>query len=191
MGTGGIRLGAGRPLERRTVESSLNLDIRSIRKAGGLNPGVKWTTTWTRDSEVIGSIGVTLHAGYLVADYQANKVPIAQYIDITTTPCHFGGVRHWLVCPRCGKRQTSLYFGRHRFACRTCNNLAYQSQQLDIIDRSWRKQSKIEAKMGGEDAWRKPKGMHESTWQRLQAQRSECEDMRLLGLYRLIQAMER
>lgn len=48
---------------------------------------------------------------------------------LTTTTPRFGGLRYWFLCPRCGRRVGKLYYA-HRWACRRCLNLAYQSQRL-------------------------------------------------------------
>ena len=193
MGTGGIRFGAGRPRERRTVESALAFDVRRLKRDGCLISGTRLQMSWNWqqwDGSRTASIGVAVSEDKLTLTYTADDIPNEQCIYIDRTPCHFAGVRPWLLCPHCGRRQAVLYFGRHRFACRSCNNLAYRTQQLDLVVRSWRKQRKIEAKMGGENALFKPKGMHGTTWQRLRSELSNCEDMRLRGLVVLIRAME-
>ena len=52
-------------------------------------------------------------------------------INLLATKPHFGGVRHWFLCPRCGSKVSRLYTPPDRvtFACRTCHNLTYQSVQ--------------------------------------------------------------
>lgn len=194
MGTGGIRFGAGRPLERRTVEQAMSLDVRSMHRDGCLVPGFHLTPTWTWkrwDGVRTASIGVTVGERELSLSYSINGEPVQQTIWRDSTPCHFGGCREWIICPRCGIRVAVVYFGRHRFACRTCNNLAYSSQQLDVIDRSWRKQRRIEKKMGGENAIFKPPRMRQATWQRLRAQLAECEQTRLHALVGYVRALGR
>ena len=50
---------------------------------------------------------------------------------IASTPCFFGGIRSWLVCPSCHKRVTALYStsDSSTMACRMCRGLIYESQQ--------------------------------------------------------------
>jgi hypothetical protein len=52
-------------------------------------------------------------------------------INFLTTKPHFGGVRHWFLCPSCGLKVAKLYTppDRVELACRTCHNLTYQSVQ--------------------------------------------------------------
>lgn len=59
----------------------------------------------------------------------------------------------------------------------------------DVVRRAWRKQRKIEARLGNNGA--KPKGMHWATYERLQHALAQCETTRdaalqkaLAGLFR-------
>ena len=63
-----------------------------------------------------------------------------------------------------------VYFGAPgaRYACRRCARVAYYSQSEDAIDRMWRKQRKIEAKL-------ERKGLHEKTKEKLWARWNEAE----------------
>lgn len=51
---------------------------------------------------------------------------------LASTPCHFGGHRRWLVCPKCGRRTEALYFSTDTVTvvCRTCRGLKYECQSL-------------------------------------------------------------
>jgi hypothetical protein len=92
-------------------------------------------------------------------------------VEMETTPCNFGGSRHWFVCPSCRKKTALLYFNYQRFACRSCLKLAYASQSLSPRDRTWRRQQKIESRLAGTagewDGQSKPKRMHFATFERL------------------------
>ena len=48
-------------------------------------------------------------------------------METTTTPCHFGGVRHWFICPRCKRRVGTLYKPpmKNELLCRKCHSLRY------------------------------------------------------------------
>ena len=56
-------------------------------------------------------------------------------IRLETIPCHFGGVRRWFLCPRCGRRcwivymESSLDTGSNTFACCLCLGLTYRNTQ--------------------------------------------------------------
>ncbi|MHC5156034.1 MAG: hypothetical protein ACYSO3_07945, partial [Planctomycetota bacterium] len=74
-----------------------------------------------------------------------------QDIQITTTPCYYGGERYWFLCPAavdgvlCEDRVGKLYLppGAQVFGCRQCHGLTYESCQqshkydrvLDHLDR--------------------------------------------------------
>jgi len=51
-------------------------------------------------------------------------------IKLETTPCRFGGLRYWFICPglECGRRVGVLYRKYGVFACRLCHQLSYASQ---------------------------------------------------------------
>ena len=68
----------------------------------------------------------------------------SQDIQITTTPCFYGGVRHWFLCPAtvdgvlCENRVGVLYLppAGKLFGCRHCYGLTYEScQQSHKYDR--------------------------------------------------------
>ncbi len=50
-----------------------------------------------------------------------------QQLDVTTSPCHFGGKRFWFVCPRCKGRVGTLYKTpvSDELLCRNCHKLTY------------------------------------------------------------------
>ncbi len=50
-----------------------------------------------------------------------------QVINLTTSNCHFGGQRYWLVCPSCAKRVGTLYQKptSDLLLCRKCHGLSY------------------------------------------------------------------
>jgi len=60
-----------------------------------------------------------------------------QVIPVTTTPCFYGGVRYWFLCPAvtdgllCENRVGVLYLppGGTIFGCRQCHDLTYESCQ--------------------------------------------------------------
>ncbi|WP_220635011.1 hypothetical protein [Georgfuchsia toluolica] len=69
-----------------------------------------------------------------------------------------------------------VYFGARggRYACRKCLNLAYMTETGDGIDRMWRKQWKLEAKLGPNGE--RPKGMHWRTYELIQGWINEVEE---------------
>ena len=78
-----------------------------------------------------------MKVSYTVTDRHTDKETDYDYkINLTTTPCHFGGIRYWFVCPfsrngvYCGRRVGTLYLasGGDYFGCRHCYDLSYESR---------------------------------------------------------------
>ena len=56
--------------------------------------------------------------------------PVKHDVSVTQTTLHSGGIRFWLLCPRCSRRAVNLYAKRasKQLACRVCVQLVYKSQ---------------------------------------------------------------
>lgn len=135
MGKGGSRLGAGRPAHRLKAENTAALDVAYLSRHGHLDAGNFKRLCWRQCGEVrlVGLINA--FDDHITVDIGFHK----HWIALTQTPCHFGGQRRWFVCPRCGNRMALLYMRHGRFACRHCQQIAYQSQSGDAEDRLvWR-----------------------------------------------------
>jgi len=87
-------------------------------------------------------------------------------VYVTWTPLHFGGRRPWFYCPGCQRRVGILYLRGRYFRCRHCQRLRYRCKSEAPYDRALRKVRKIERRLG-EPTWLKPKGMHQTTFDRL------------------------
>jgi hypothetical protein len=93
-------------------------------------------------------------------------------VELAWTPCHFGGRRPWLVCPRCGLRALRLYpTMRSGLLCRRCAGLAYQVQQVPRYRRLQLAQERIARRLGGTGEPggglpEKPPRMHWATYDR-------------------------
>jgi hypothetical protein len=169
---GGHRYGAGRPGWRRKCEHMLSFDIRRLRRKGRLSAGQFYSWRWSRDDEHIGSVSVRTFADELVLSYTwtpygHEPIPISCRVELTQTPCAYGGHRSWFLCPDCGRVCDVLYGPSRRgmFACRICLRLAYMSETESPIDRCWRSQRKLEAKLTGDGD--RPKGMRRKTFERI------------------------
>jgi hypothetical protein len=92
---------------------------------------------------------------------------MAYDVCVERTPCRYGGTRPWFRCPWCHRRCALLYglSGDGYFGCRLCLRLAYACEGESQIDRCWRQQRKIEAKLTDEGD--RPKGMRRRTFERL------------------------
>jgi hypothetical protein len=97
-------------------------------------------------------------------------------VATTTTPQRLGGVRWWWLCPQCGQRVRILYGTGALFVCRRCAGVYYGTQQNKSLmvrtdNELQRIRRKLKAKGGSvADSWPppKPKGMHWTTYDRLE-----------------------
>lgn len=166
MAKGGARFGAGRPGWHGKVDHCRSIDVRRFQREDMLKAG-SWSWAW-RDpdtGEIVSSIGIIGAATHLTLTYAIEGQSIRTHIDITRTPCKLGGARAWFHCPRCHGRVAKLHLRGGRFACRSCQQLAYACQSEDLLGRLWRQQAKIEAKLAPN--WQRPKHMHQRTYERL------------------------
>lgn len=61
-------------------------------------------------------------------------------VNLTTTPCNYGGWRYWFECLFCQRRVGVLYLRGSYFACRHCQYLTYESRNLSG---HWKRAGKI------------------------------------------------
>lgn len=129
-----------------TVEQAFRIDIRDLKKRGYLdgnyystsvrddnNNSIWFAVSTDPDDDFLG--GRFIRFVYS-AKSQSGEVSHYDYkIPISTTPCHFGGVRYWFRCYAnlrhcCGNRVTTLFIvpGVNIFACRHCYDLSYNSK---------------------------------------------------------------
>ena len=170
MGTGGMRCGAGRPGYKVKAEHLLRVDIGRWHRGDYLRAGRSFSWSWHCGDEPSGNIKVLVHgADSLALEYMvgsdSQRRDGSQTIRLAHTACNYGKSRPWFVGPVCQRRAGVLYMRAGRFACRCCQRVSYASQSGDLMDRMWRKQSKIEARLGAN--WQWPKGMRRRTYEGL------------------------
>lgn len=189
MGKGGMRWGAGRPGWHVKAEHCRRLDVRRWHREGLLRPGTSSAWVWTdaESGERRASIGFSVAAYSVNLSFNLNGEPITQHVPLDRTPCTYGGVRPWFRCPKCSRRVAVLFLRAAGFACRRCQRVAYASQSDDPCGRTWRKQSKLEARLA--ENLKRPRGMHRQTYERLLAVIWQCEEMRDCLLARYLGAL--
>ena len=161
------------------------IDLRLWKRRGYMSGNRSFTWAWNRGGVPAGSIGVSVADGQGVTlsytqSSGAQPQTVSQLVGLCFTPCAFGGERQWFRCPGCGVRAVVLYLRWGRFGCRGCSKVAYGSQSEDSMGRAWRKQSKLEARLGPN--WRRPKGMRLRTYERLFTALLDCEERREAAL---------
>lgn len=137
--------------KKYTTDDCRSLSIFHLKRDNLLIPGRVRSGSWVWSNQYTGekraSIGYELTlkegASYLrlyythTSAWTNNKTDLDYRVSIVTTPCHFGGLRYWFICPisvngrSCGRRVGKLYLapGSRYFACRHCQDLTYRSSQ--------------------------------------------------------------
>jgi len=122
------------------------IETSFLKKHGYFEGWRSGTITWTHGySETKSSVGIEVSTmdggGYLRIHYTqtdnntGDKKDFDYKIPLTTTPCRYGGKRHWFRCPwykngaYCGRRVGVLYKDGNYFACRHCYGLTYSSKK--------------------------------------------------------------
>jgi len=132
--------------KKDTVEDGTKLSIFKLKEFGLLGDYHGTTLTWTRSlSGHKNSVGIVVDVTgepYAKLNYtmtgrnSGEKTDYDYKIGLTTTPCHYGGVRYWFICPLvrngvpCGRRVGTLFLssGGKYFGCRHCYDLSYESR---------------------------------------------------------------
>ena len=136
---------------RTTVEECKRISISVMARGGAFEKrlGSSYTYWWSNlRGEEVGSISYQVRRGatgelyiqlsYTITNRLTNeKTPLDYPIQLTTTPCNFGGKRYWFICPLvvdgvpCGRRVAKLYLPPNSkyFGGRHCYNLTYRSCQ--------------------------------------------------------------
>ena len=163
--------------KRKTLEECHRIDVRYMYRRGLLKEGVAGSLSWTTRGEPSGSISYRSYDGSLVLSYtftagDSEPEQVEDQIQVEWTPCNYGGHRPWFRCPSCNRRVMVLARQDRLFRCRKCHHIPYGSQTEIRADRLIRKARKIRALVGASDdlqepIWRKPKGMHRKTFDRL------------------------
>lgn len=167
---GGFRVGAGRPGRSRKTGDCLQLNV-SLLLSHGVFSRPLWLGQWVwRDANTTNRISVVdmmATAQAIDLSFTSYGKPVQQTIPLVRVSNTYGGHRIFFSCPKCSSRRRILYLLGGLFLCRSCQNLPYRSQSEDLIGRLWRAQLKIEHKLG--DRYKKPKGMHQATFERLRS----------------------
>jgi len=133
-------------MAKDTCETSNSLNISFLKKHGYLSGHYQsgtmtWTHGWSGSKSSIGIAGCVsgedphFRLNYTHTTYGGEKSDLDYKVQVTSTPCFFGGKRYWFICPLvrnglpCQRRVGVLYGAGKYYGCRRCHDLAYQSQQ--------------------------------------------------------------
>ena len=153
---GGFGSGKWADVMTRKVNTGLcrTLSVKRLKRMGVFDVdrvgevfSIRWVNEFGEDAGMVSIIPQVRSNG------NGNKTSLrvdiggivtGQDISLTTTPCHYGGVRHLFLCPAvvdgmlCENRVGMLYLppAAKVFGCRHCYGLTYEScQQSHKYDR--------------------------------------------------------
>lgn len=147
--------------DRMTCDEYFQLRIPLLRRAGCLRDPPKAGVIRFRRNEALlevlyvvqnnGEASEGIRLGHEVRDGYEDYT-----VRLTRTKCHFGGYRHWFICPNdsCKRRVAVLYGLGSRFICRTCLGLIYECRTfsygsgLGIALRDYRRLLAVERGVG-------------------------------------------
>jgi len=177
--------------KKTTLDEVKRIDIRYMRNEGLLKPGYTGSLRWTSRGKSTGSIQFACQQDYLQLNYRYKTgvddwTPVEEFVCFDRTPCNYGGERLWFLCPCCNRRVALLCLYRARFLCRHCHKLPYSSQQESPIDRAIEQKHKLGVRIFDDyehgEGWRKKKGMHQSTFDRLHKRYKHYEQSMVDGI---------
>jgi hypothetical protein len=132
------------------VDEVRSIDVLELQHKGVFSKGWSWswTTSWSRNGEVVGSVAYRLESGvngpvglrfmYTITSNETGEKKNYNYIiPVVTTLCNYGGKRWWFICPlvvngrSCRRRCRMVYLppAAEYFGCRECHGLTYESRQ--------------------------------------------------------------
>lgn len=181
---------------KNTVEGRTSLDINRWVRDGYLTAGRSFNWQWTWGDGSTSNINVRVETAWAIrfiyrtrSAGEVDWTDVDYSIQLTRTPCRFGGERTWFLCPGrdCGRRVAKLYCAGRYYVCQQCGNLAYSSQREDTGDRALRRAQTIRMRLGGSGNMLelfppKPKGMHWHTYIRLQQEFTQLGEQSLIHM---------
>ena len=177
---------------KKTTNEQFALDVRNLQRKDLLAQGRRGTVTWSRCGEETDSIQIRSAPGRVILKYRARSGDGEWYameypLSIEWTDCYLGGRRPWFLCPAsgCGRR-VAILFGGAMFVCRHCHQLVYASQRERTEERASRRAEVIRDRLGWAPGilnatGEKPKGMHWTTFARLQARHDVLVNQTMAG----------
>jgi hypothetical protein len=134
-----------------TVEDCLPLDANLLAKSGMFGSGDRSLGKGMSSASIIWSNGSSISLSYRQPDlhlsFCRDGEPVQQTINVESSPCNFGGWRHYFTCPGCRNRRYKLRLGGSGFYCRQCYRLPYYSQECCDLDGLIHQKHKLEAKL--------------------------------------------
>jgi hypothetical protein len=170
--------------KKTLAEHCLSIDVRQLNRKGCLEPWLMYAWKWQNGfCIVIETTPGAIELAYIISRNGQQREWVYIEVPLYWTSCNYGGKRPWFICPEngCGRRVAKLYLEGRYFLCRHCHDLAYFSQRQGKESRLIDKAQKIYQRLGAKcnsDLYSKskPKGMHQTTYDRLRNEAEELEN---------------
>jgi hypothetical protein len=199
---GGLWPGMGIRCDAKlTTDMVPAIDIRQLQRRRGLAPGSRFVETWSRGGMVAAQVAIEVQQNNLLFRYArlsgaGDRESVQCVVPIAATPCNYGGVRRWFLCPDCRKRIAVIYIQGRSCSCRQCNYLVYRSQRERAAERALSRAQKIRVRLGGsanllEPFPAKPKWMQWRTYQDLETKARKGQARNLDSLRSILERRER
>jgi len=133
-----MSVGRGVKDKKTTVDECWPLDMKDVAKRVNFAVASRGSITWEGSLGVKAAVNFEIHPPDRMRLYYeethwwtGEKTNYDYTVPVVHTPCFYGGVRYWFLCPACKQRSRILYSapGCCVFACRICHNLTYRNQQ--------------------------------------------------------------
>ena len=165
---------------RRAIkEDGLSFAVQFVACQVPEHPGSSATgqLNWGRGEAPVAVIAFRVHR--LTADraslrlqFQVDREPVDQTIELQRRPCNLGGGRWFAICPQTGRSAAKLYLmpGRRLFLSRRAQGFGYRTQCATPADRAMLKRDRIARRLGiNVAAPRRPKWVRARTYENAMA----------------------
>ena len=115
------------------VENHRQININEVRQR--LTDG--WLTTYKRNHLIVQKLNVLPLAQGLLFNWRRNNEGqiLSQSVRLAYSKTNFNGKRAWFVCPKCGRRCSSLFDFGGAWLCLKCGDLKYSTASLSKSER--------------------------------------------------------
>ena len=182
------------------VDEARSIDILDLQREQifTTGSGMIWTSSWSRNGEVVASISYRLETGekgvlglrfmYAITDQNSGEKKDYNYvIPVVDTPCNYGGKRWWYLCPlvvngrSCLRRCRIVYMpiGSEYFGCRKCHSLTYESRQkhrdkfYEGFEKPYKVVTAVQEKLARTRSWKKK----EKLWRQILRAQAAIESL--------------
>jgi hypothetical protein len=176
----------------------MRIDLAWLRRNNMLRTGAWSNLNWSRGGETSGSIQIAsmpegLRLNYRTRTGDGDWRQVNEQVPFVWTKTKFHGKRAWFQCLTCRRRCRILY-GGSLFRCRRCHGLKYESQYESMYSRGLSRAYALRKRFGqfgslDEPFVAKPKGMHWTTYRRLEALDEQLQHRWALGMRQWMQRL--